>query len=220
MKRSCCLFWIVATVAALLPLNRAFGDVVVYQVTNYWQEKSFGHEYHIDFASCTVSEPGGVGTAQALTKQSFSICRKESRVRFSVTHANGYVIDYDWVLEDGGRTVKGAYKDSNVGWGPSLGRALRTVSAATAPPPSAPPAASLAGKWAAYRGGQKTGDCSIVQEGAKLTFIIHRSPEERSTGRFLGPAQVVASDWGGQKGTVSPDARRIDWGNSFWKRVD
>lgn len=84
--------------------------------------------------------------------------------------------------------------------------------------PSAP--RSLAGRWEAWVGGKKTGDCSIEQRDGALTFVIHRSPEERSTGRFLDPATVVAEQWGPQRGRLSADGRRIDWANSFWKRID
>jgi len=88
-------------------------------------------------------------------------------------------------------------------------------------PPEAPPALpALAGKWAAYRGGRKTADCSIQQDGAALTFIIHRNPVERSVGRLLDHARVEASDWGPEKGTVRADGRRIDWSSSHWERVD
>ncbi len=96
------------------------GDVLVYRVTNYWKEKSFGHVYHIDFANCSVREPGA-GMDLELTGQSFSVCQKGTRVIFTIKHRNGYVIEYDWVLTDAGRTVRGAYKDSAGGWGPSIG---------------------------------------------------------------------------------------------------
>jgi len=212
MKRPYRLSVLVVVVFALIPVSLALAnDVVEYEVTNYWQQQSFGHVYRIDFTTCTVSEPAGVGTPQALVKQSFSICRKDSRVRFSITHANGYVIDYDWILEDGGRIVKGAYRDSNVGWGPSIGRARQTL--------TSPAAVSLAGKWAGYRGGRKVADCSIQQQGTTLTLIIHRTPEERSRGRLVGTTQLEAIDWK-EHGSISSDGRRINWSNSYWIRVD
>lgn len=80
----------------------------------------------------------------------------------------------------------------------------------------------LAGKWAAYRGGKKVADCSILHNGSNLTFIIHRSPEQRSPGRFINDYQVIAEapDWG-NKGNVSRDGSRIDWdNNSYWIKVD
>ena len=210
MKRLYRLSVLVVAVLAMMPFGQALAnDVIEYKVTNYWQQQSFEHVYRIDFTTCTVSEPAGVGTTQALVKQNFSICRKASRVRFSITHANGYVIDYDWILEDGGRIVKGAYKDSNVGWGPSIGRGQQVLS---------PPAVSLAGKWAAYRGGQKVADCSIQQQGTTLTLIIHRTPEERSSGRLVSATQLEATDWR-EQGTISPDGQRINWSNSYWSRV-
>jgi len=213
MKRRCLSWVLVFAVLGMIPLSQALAnDVVEYEVTNYWQKQSFGHVYRIDFTTCTVSEPAGVGTPQALVKQSFSICNKDSRVRFSVTHANGYVIDYDWILEDGGRIVKGAYKDSNVGWGPSIGRARQVLS----PPP---PAVSLAGKWAGYRDGRKVADCSIQQQGTNLTLIIHRTPEERSRGRIVSATQLEAIDWK-EYGSISPDGRRINWGHAYWSKVD
>ncbi len=211
MKKRCLSWVLFVAVLGMIPLTQALAnDVVEYEVTNYWQQQSFGHVYRIDFTTCTVSEPAGVGTPQAIVKQSFTICRKDSRVRFSITHANGYVIDYDWILEDGGRIVKGAYKDSNVGWGPSIGRARQILS---------PPAVSLAGRWVAYREGRKVADCSIQQQGTTLTLIIHRTPEERSRGRLVSATQLEATDWR-EQGTVSPDARRINWRNSYWTKVD
>jgi hypothetical protein len=84
---------------------------------------------------------------------------------------------------------------------------------------SPPATVSLAGKWAAYRGGRKVADCSIQQQGTTLTLIIHRTPEERSRGRLVGAAQLEAIDWK-EHGAISPDGRRINWSNSYWVRVD
>lgn len=92
-----------------------------YRITNYWKEQSFGHVYTFDPGRCTITEPSGVGTALELTAINFSVCRKDERLTFSLTHKSGYVVEYDWVLGDGGRVVHGAYKDSNGGWGPSFG---------------------------------------------------------------------------------------------------
>jgi hypothetical protein len=106
---------------------------------------------------------------------------------------------------------------------PGLGIAPTPQAGADAGPrtPDAPPALpALAGKWVAYRGGKKIADCSIQQSGSTLTFTIHRNPADRSTGRLIGIARVEATDWGGEKGTVSPDGRRITWSNSYWERVD
>lgn len=83
-----------------------------------------------------------------------------------------------------------------------------------APPPR------LAGRWEAWAGGKKTGDCSIEEKDGGLVFVIHRTPPERSTGRYVDGTTVVADAWGPQRGRVSPDGRRIDWASSFWRRVD
>ncbi len=90
--------------------------------------------------------------------------------------------------------------------------------AGSPPPPVTLP--NLSGRWQAFRGGSKVADCSIQQDGGKLTFIIHRSPEERSSGRFLDDKTVSADEWGPQRGRVSADGRRIEWENSYWQRTD
>ncbi|MFQ3613921.1 MAG: hypothetical protein SNJ68_09445 [Cyanobacteriota bacterium] len=98
-----------------------------------------------------------------------------------------------------------------------------SASSAAANTPGMPPVRvpSLAGRWAGYRGGVKVADCSIRQDGNALTFIIHRNPEERSSGQFTSATEVWAVDWGpNEKGRVSADGRRIDWTNSYWVRID
>ena len=80
-------------------------------------------------------------------------------------------------------------------------------------------AGNLTGRWAAFRDGRKVGDCSIQDNRGQLVFIIHRSPEERSTGRYLDSRTVVANGWGPQRGKISADGHRIDWANSYWERV-
>ena len=93
-------------------------------------------------------------------------------------------------------------------------------SAGSAPPPPPTNGPSLAGRWQAFRGGNKVADCSIQQAEGRLTFIIQRSPEERSSGRFLDSSTVSADDWGAQRGRISADGRRIEWATSYWQRVD
>ena len=91
---------------------------------------------------------------------------------------------------------------------------------AAAPAPAAAPRPRLAGRWVAKVGGKKTGDCSIEEKEGRLVFVIHRTPEERSTGRFADGSTVVADQWGPQRGRVSADGRRIEWEGSVWERVD
>jgi hypothetical protein len=91
---------------------------------------------------------------------------------------------------------------------------------AVAPAPAAAPGSLLAGRWEAWVGGKKRADCSIEEKGGGLVFVIHRTPAERSTGRFVDGTTVVAEQWGPQRGRVSADGRRIDWASSFWRRVD
>ncbi len=91
---------------------------------------------------------------------------------------------------------------------------------AASPRPEAGPAARLAGRWVARVCGKKRADCSIEERDGGLVFVIHRTPEERSTGRFVDGTTVVAEQWGPQRGRVTADGRRIDWPGSFWKRVD
>jgi len=76
----------------------------------------------------------------------------------------------------------------------------------------------LAGQWAAYRDGIKVADCEIIQSGTTLEFVIKRNPAERSRGRFLDAAMVMADEWK-QQAKVLQDGRRLEWGNSYWIRT-
>lgn len=210
--------WIMLLASVLFSFGQNMkDDVIVYRVTNYESDKQWGHVYHIGFSPCSVSEPNLPSESPQLLRHSFSRCIKGERIRFTVTYANGYVIDYDWVLAEGGRTIKGAYRDSNGTWGPSIGKAERSYNR----PPSE--RGSLQGRWVAYRDGNKVADCSIVQQADALTFIIHRSPEERSSGKWTGANEVLALDWGKNAlGKINKEGNRIDWpgSNSYWLKVE
>ncbi len=77
---------------------------------------------------------------------------------------------------------------------------------------------NIAGNWIAYTNGNKVADCSIEQDGSTLTFIIHRTPQVKSSGRLLDANTLVADDWGPQQGTIRQDKQRIDWKDSWWER--
>ncbi|MDP1732421.1 MAG: LCCL domain-containing protein [Devosia sp.] len=87
-----------------------------YRVVNYLQDGTLELVYRIDPVNCSVVEPAGVGTV--------SVCRMDDRLSFTFTDRNNYTVEYDWVLTDEGRTVRGAYKDSAGRWGPSLGNRI------------------------------------------------------------------------------------------------
>lgn len=80
------------------------------------------------------------------------------------------------------------------------------------------PVADKSGAWTAYVGSIWAANCSIVQNGKDLTFVIHRSPEVRTAGRFTGANKIVADGWGPQTGTIVENGRRIEWKDSYWTR--
>lgn len=84
----------------------------------------------------------------------------------------------------------------------------------------APLPMDLTGNWVVYIEGRLPAHSSIERTRDGLEFIIHRNPEQRSTGRFLNDDTVIAEDWESQVGQVSADGRRIDWPGSWWIRAD
>lgn len=98
--------------------------------------------------------------------------------------------------------------------GPSRGE--KGGAAAAPGAPAQPP--NLAGPWIAYVKGRKVADCAIEQRGDALTFILRRTPEERSTGRFLNATTVIAEAWRAQQGVIVERGNRIDWPGSHWMR--
>lgn len=177
-----------ATVIAALfvSVGMTFGaDVVAYEVTNYWKSETFRHVYHIDFDSKTVTAPRWRGLeSQRIVSVEFDICDRNRRLRFAVTHAHGYVVHYDWVLQDNGRVVSGAFMDSNGGWGPSVGRMVEVMTPAEPKPPTAPAdqppcndLGSIVGSWA-WPGGYTM----VAWPGGKVVW--YRGASEDDTGTW------------------------------------
>jgi hypothetical protein len=83
--------------------------------------------------------------------------------------------------------------------------------------PSVSAALDLTGQWRAERNGVFIANCSIVQSGQQLEFIIHRQPEERSRGHFVNATTVVAEDWREQAG-IAENGNVVRWRNSEWRR--
>lgn len=73
----------------------------------------------------------------------------------------------------------------------------------------------LSGAWTGYWPGPKNvGQCQVLQTGGALTFINEGGL--RSRGTFSDRATVVATDWGGLKGTLTDGGKRINWANGTW----
>lgn len=197
MKRSALLAAILISCGLAAPdsLLWAAGEP---QLSGRWVSKVNGRKT----GDCSIEQRGA---SLVLRIHRSPIERSEGRILDART-----IIADQWGPQRGRVSVDG----QRIQWQSSIWERLATPAPAPAP-------SGLAGRWEAWVGKRRTGTCSI-QEGAgkSLVFIIHRSPPERSTGRFVDSRTVVADQWGPQRGRVSVDLRRIDWAGSTWKRVD
>jgi hypothetical protein len=125
----------------------------------------------------------------------------------------GYTVDYDWTFLDNGRIIAGVWRD-DAGFGASVGERTSGYGDPPPPPPPPPPAKpSLAGAWTIN--GQPT---SITQDnGGNLVFTNERG--DQSAGSFADSATVVASGWGGLRGSIENGGNTIRWANgTVWLR--
>jgi hypothetical protein len=75
----------------------------------------------------------------------------------------------------------------------------------------------LVGKWEGYSGDAKVGACEVLQVGDGFVFV--NEVGSRSRGLQKDKSTVIAVDWGGLAGTLSPDTTVIQWHNgTSWRR--
>jgi hypothetical protein len=93
---------------------------LVFKAPDVYQNPRNYHDFLVDFGSCTV-RPMVDEAVLATLRVEVHVCRAGSRLTFTQrSTATRAVVEYDWVLQNGGKTVAGAWHMES-GFGPSVG---------------------------------------------------------------------------------------------------
>ena len=93
---------------------------LVFKAPDVYQNPRNYHDFLVDFGSCTV-RPMVDAALLATLRIEVHVCRPGSRLTFTQrSTAVKQVVEYDWVLLNGGKTVAGAWHMES-GFGPSVG---------------------------------------------------------------------------------------------------
>jgi hypothetical protein len=93
---------------------------LVFKSPDVYQNPRNYHDFLVDFGSCTVRPMVDEATLSTLRVE-VHVCRAGSRLTFTQrSTATRTVVEYDWVMQNGGRTVAGAWHQES-GFGPSVG---------------------------------------------------------------------------------------------------